>query len=143
MASCHREIYRRILCGDYLRIDLGVRPRAAYWLEAGWNSRTMAMYLRAVSVTTSGLPAAMARASMRSDPTPRAKAPAWRNSAAVARETPPVGTILICGRGPLRVARYLGPPRAPAGKTLTASGRASQPVTISVGVSAPGRTAIE
>src|ERR1700733_9149056 len=103
----------------------------------------MARYLRALSVTTSGFPSAMALWLTRSEPTPRAKASASRNSLAVPRETPPVGIMWIWGKGPLRAVRYLDPPIALAGKTLTTSAPACHAVTISVGVRAPGSAAME
>jgi len=105
------------------------------------NSRTIPMYFFAISVTTSGLPSAIAFTATRSEPTPSANAPASRNSAAVPSITPPVGIISTCGSGPLSAVRYFAPPIALAGNTFTTSAPACQAVTISVGVNAPGSTA--
>src|ERR1700716_392939 len=116
---------------------------AYFFLVDSRSSRTIARYFRALSVTISGLPSAMAFAFTRSEPTPRAKAPASRNSFAVASETPPVGIRSIWGSGPVRAVRYFAPPIALAGNTFTTSAPASHAVTISVGVRAPGSTAAE
>src|SRR5437763_110830 len=95
---------------------------------------TAATYCRAFSAISAGEPLT------RSAPTPSAIAPAAMKSAAVFSEMPPVGISSICGRGALTDLRYAAPPTAPAGKTFTASAPAFQAVTISVGVSAPGKT---
>ena len=72
-----------------------------------------------------------------------AMAPAFRNSPAVSRFTPPVGIIWMCGRGPFSALMYFGPPREFAGKTFTTSAPCSQAVRTSVGVSAPAHTTFE
>ena len=73
---------------------------------------------------------------------PSAAAPAAMYSCAIDGLTPPVGSILTCGNGPLRARRYLAPPTAEQGKIFTMSAPAFQAVMTSVGVSAPGKTAM-
>src|SRR2546425_9416726 len=93
-------------------------------------------------MTDSRSPDLIALVFTRSAPTPRAQAPAAIKSFAVESETPPVGISFICGSGALSARRYFGPPTALHGKTLTASAPACQAVTTSVGVNAPGKTAM-
>ena len=76
-------------------------------------------------------------------PTATAQAPAFKNSPAVSRFTPPVGIISICGNGPFSALMYFGPPTFPAGNIFTTSAPASHAVTTSVGVSAPGQITFE
>src|SRR6185503_7402240 len=65
-----------------------------------WRARD-SIFFRSPEATTLG--------STRELPMPRAQAPQRRNSAAVSRLTPPVGIRRMCGRGPCRAFRYLGP----------------------------------
>src|SRR5712691_11568924 len=105
-------------------------------------SLTAETYVRAAATTDPRSPDLMAFVFTRSAPSPKAHAPAAIKSLAVESETPPVGTSLIWGSGAFRARRYFGPPTALQGKTFTASAPACHAVTTSVGVSAPGKTAI-
>ena len=70
-----------------------------------------------------------------------ATAPAAIQLPALSSETPPVGIIFTCGRGPRTSLKNPGP-SAVAGKTFTTSAPASQAARISVGVKQPGMAAM-
>src|ERR1700694_1681098 len=73
---------------------------------------------RAASVIFARFFSRRASAFTRSAPTPKAKAPAAMNSAALEAFTPPVGIRATLGKGALRDRKYLGPPTLPQGKIL-------------------------